>query len=193
MGFVDDDSDSEAESNPLNTQAHAEVNIANGTESSFHNHRPLSLDDPRAPGVKNNDLLGITPLRRKHITESEEIWEELEDDPLVAFSLFSRRRGSAPSSPLKSHSGGNLSDENTDESTALLARSGTGRSYRDKRRRRSTPILEIQGRQRVRRSASRQETLGSWWNVKAWWIRKEKKDKERDTGNSIGNGRGDSA
>ena len=193
MGFVDEDSESEAESNPLSTRAHAEVNLANSKESPFHNHRTLSLNDPRTPGIKNHDLSSISRSRRKGITESEEIWEELEDDALVDLSPSSRRRGSAPSNPLNSRLRENLLDEDTNESTTLLARLGTGRSYRDKRRRRSIPISEVQERQRVGRSASSQEASGSWWKVITWWIGNEKMDKGKDTGNSIGNGSGDSA
>ena len=192
MGFVDDDSESEAESNPLSTRAHEEVDLVNSKESLFHNRRTLSLNDPRTPEIKNNDPLSTTHLRRKAITESEEIWEELEDDALVDLSP-SRRRGSTASKPLNSHLRGNLLDEDTNESTTLLARSGTGRSYRDKRRRRSVPISEIQERQRVGRSASPHEASGSWWKVITWWIGNEKKDKGKDIGNSIGNGSGDSA
>ena len=193
MGFIDDDSESEAESNPLSARAHAEVNLANSKESPFHNHRTLSLHDPLTPENKNHDLSSITRLRRNGITESEEIWEELEDDALVELSPSSRRRGSAPSNPLTSRLRGNLLDEDTNESTALLARSGTGRSYRDRRRRRSVPISEVQERQRVGRSASSREASGSWWKVITGWIGNEKKDKGKDTGNSIGNGSGDSA
>ena len=193
MGFVDDDSESEAESNPLSAPAYAEVDLANGKESPFHNHRTLSLHDTRTPGMKNHDLSSITRLRRKGITESEEIWEELEDDALVDVSPSSRRRGSAPSKPLNSRPRGNLLDEDTNESTTLLARSGTGRSYRDRRRRRSIPISEVQERQRVGRSASSQEASGGWWKVITWWMGNEKKDKGKDTGNCIGNGSGDSA
>ena len=192
MGFVDDDSESETESNALSDRAQAEVDLANGKESPFHNHRTLSLSDPRTPGIKNHDLSNITRLRRKGITESEEIWEELEDDALVDLSP-SRRRGSAPSNPLNSRFRENFLDEDTNESTTLLARSGTSRSYRDRKRRRSIPISEVQARQRVGRSASSLEASGSWWKVIAWWIGNEKKDKGKDTGNGIGNGSGDSA
>ena len=193
MGFVDDDSESEAESNPLSARAHAEVNLANSKESPSHKHPTLSLNDPRTPEIKNHDLSSISRFRRKGITESEEIWEELEDDALVDLSPSSRRRSSAPFNPLDSRLRRNLLDEDTNESTTLMARSGTGRSYRDRRRRRSIPISEIQERQRVGRSASLQEASGSWWKVMTWWIGKEKKDQGKDTGNSIGNGSGDSS
>lgn len=193
MAFVDNDSESEPESNPLSAQAHSEVDLANGKESPFHDDRTLSLNNTRTPGVKNHDLPSITRLRRKGITESEEIWEELEDDALVDLSPSSRRRGSAPSNPSKSRPRGNILDEDANDSTTLLARSGTGRSYRDRRRRRSIPISEAQERQRVGRSASSQEASGSWWKAITWRIGNEKKDKGKDTGNCNGNGSGDSA
>lgn len=198
MGFVDDDSDSEAEGSTLKFQADEEANLANGKESPIHNHRNSdrtpSPRDPRTPTTKNNDLLSITRLRRKGITEFEEIWEELEDDTLAELSPFSLRRSSARSTPASNvHSRGNPVDESPNESTALLARSGTGRSYRDRRRRRSTPIAEIQERARRRRSASSQEALGGWWKMKNWWRGKERKDNRNGIGNGNRNESGDSA
>ena len=193
MGFVDDDSDPEAEANTLKTQADEEVDIANGNGSSFRSPRILSTNDSRTPTMNNNDLLSITRLRRKGITESEEIWEELEDDALAELSPFSRRRSSARSNPsLNLHSRENPKNENTNEPTAFLARSGTGRSYRDRRRRRSTPNMGTHERERSRRSASSQETSDSWWKVKSWWREKERKDKGKGTGNDTENGNGDS-
>lgn len=196
MGFVDDDSDSEAKGNTIKSQADEEAGLANGKGSPFHNHRKdhrvSSPNDLRTPTTKNNDSLSITRLRRKGITESEEIWEELEDDTIAEMSPFSRRKSSARSISSSRHqSRGNAMDEIPNESTALLARSGTGRSYRDKRRRRSTPILETQERrERRRRSASSQEALGGWWKMKIWWRGNERKDKGKDTGNGTGNSNG---
>lgn len=198
MGFVDDDSDFKAEGNTPEVQADEEVTLGNGKGSPFHNHRksqriPAS-NDPRTPTTKNNDLLSTTSLRRKGISESEEIWEELEDDALPELSPFSRRRSSARSTPSsKPLSRGNSLDESLNESTALLARSGTGRSYKDKRRRRSTPILETQEIERRRKSASSQEALGGWWKMKTWWRMKESKDKGKGTDNGNGKGSGDGA
>lgn len=183
MGFVDDDSDSEAEGNSLKPQANEEANLANGKDSPFPDHRILSPSDPRAPTTENNDLLSITPLRRKGITESEEIWEELEDDALAELSPSSRRRNSARSTPSKLHSRAQPIEENTNDSTALLARSDTGRTYRDRKRRRSTPMRETRHRERARRSASSQEALGSLWKVKNWWRGNDRMDKGKNTGN----------
>lgn len=193
MGFVDDDSDSEAEGNPLKAQAKAKMNLANSKESSFQDNRILSPDDPRTPTTRNDHLLSITRLRRKGITESEEIWEELEDDALADLSPSSRRRSSAWSNTSRLYFQGDPMDENINESTALLARSTTGRSYRDRRRRRSMPVSEIQERERGRRSTLSQEPLGSWWKMGNWWRARERRDKGKDLGNGIGNGCGDSA
>ena len=192
MGFVDDDIDSEAEGNNPKSQADEEANLANGRESPLHNHHPHRISSPYAPHTpttRSNEMLSITRLRRNGIIESEEIWEELEDDALAELSPFSRRRSSvrsAPSSKILSQE--NPLDESANESTALLARSGTGRSYRDRKRRRSTPILEPQERERRRRSVSSQETFGGWWKTKQWWRGKERKDKGKGTGNDNGAG-----
>ena len=193
MGFVGDDSGSEADGNSLKPRANGEVDLANGKESPFLDHRSLSPSDPRTPTTKNNDLLSITRLRRKGITESEEIWEELEDDALAEMSPSSRRRSSVRSTPSKLHSRAQPSEENTNESTALLARSGTSRTYRDRKRRRSTPMRETQDRERARRSVSSQEALGSLWKVKNWWRGNDRMDKGKDTGNGNRDEIGDSA
>ena len=55
-------------------------------------------------------------------------------------------------------------DEAPIESTALL-RAGTGRSYRD-RRRRSMPGLETRRRSL---DGQTQEAVGGWWKMKKWW------------------------
>lgn len=193
MGFVDDDSDSEAEGDPLKAQAKAKMNLADGKELSFHNHRILSPDDTRTSTTRNEHLLSITRLRRKAITESEEIWEDLEDDALADLSPSSRRRSSAWSNPSRLYSQGDPMYENINESTALLARSTTGRSYRDRRRRRSIPVSEIRERERRRTSTLSQEALGSWWKMGNWWRGRERRDKRKDFGNGNGNGGGDSA
>ena len=193
MGFVDDDIDSEAEGNSLKSHADEEANLANGKKSPLHNHqnphRISSPYDPHTPTTRSNEMLSITRLRRKGITESEEIWEELEDDALAELSPFSRRRSSvrsAPSSRILSQE--NPLDQSVNESTALLARSGTGRSYRDRKRRRSTPVLEPQEREIRKRSVSSQETFGGWWMTKQWWRGEERKDKGKGTGNDNGGG-----
>ncbi|KAL8716122.1 MAG: hypothetical protein Q9220_000027 [cf. Caloplaca sp. 1 TL-2023] len=144
MGFVDSESDSEAETSLFLTTAAADE------ESSSSPHRTpngkLSSPSPirKTPTARNNELLSATKSHRKGMmTETEEILEELEDDTLTA--LFSptfpphQRRSSARSTPSR----GLVLDESdgqqqpaADESTALLSRRGTTRSYRDRRKRR---------------------------------------------------------
>jgi len=195
MGFVDDDSDCEAEANTLTSEAAEEAQFANGKGSptSYHKSNGASLPtDLPMPTTKNNDLLNITRLRRKGSTESEEIWEELEDDTLAELSPFSRRRTSVQTTPSsRPKSQGTPMDEIPDEETSLL-RSGTGRSYRDKRRRRSTASINTQERERRRRSASSQDALGGWWKMKRWFSGTQSKDKGKgpEDGNGNGNGNG---
>ena len=192
MGFVDDDSDSDAEVNIPKSQADEEANLANGKESPYRNHpntdRVSSPNDPRTPISKNNDLLSITRLRRKGVTESEEIWEELEDETPTELPPFLPRRSSARSSKVPSRA--NPIDDRLDEATALLARTGTGRSYRDRRRRRSALIPETQRWER--RSMSSQEASGGWWKMKIWWRGQERKNKGKGAGNGHGNVTGES-
>ena len=182
MGFVDDDSDSEANANILTPEADEEANLLpNGKASPFPYHRtsrPISWpNDPRTATPYKHDLPSITRLHaKKGITESEEIWEELEDsgDTPAIPSPFSRRRTSAQTTPYLKTSAVSMlggtdaaeDDEPPTESTALL-RAGTGRSYRDTRRRRSMPGLE------TRRSldGQTQEAVGGWWKMRKWWYR----------------------
>lgn len=198
MGFVDDDSDSEAEGNTLRSQLDEEANLANNKDTTFGNrpssHRTSSPNDPRTRTRKDNDLLTITRLRRKGITESEEIWGELEDGVPGELSPLTHRRSSARSTPSKTvFSRGYPMDESPNESTALLARSGTGRSYRDRRMRRSTVNLETPERDRRRKSASSQDAIGGWWKMTSWWRGKGRRDKGKGTGYGNENGSGDSA
>ena len=182
MGFVDDDSDSEADANILTPEADEEANLLpNGNASPFSYHRtsrPISWpNDPRRAPPYKHDLSSITHLRaNKGITESEEIWEELEDsgDTPAIPSPFSHRRTSAQTTPYLKPSAISISggtdaaeeDESPSESTALL-RAGTGRSYRD-RRRRSMPGLETKRRSS---DGQTQEAVGGWWKMRKWWYR----------------------
>ena len=165
LGFVDDQSSDGETTTPIPTTD--EESALLGKES------PYPSDDPQTPTTKNNDLLYITRLRRKGVTEREEIWDELEDDALTPLSPFSNRRSSMrstsnPTSKRNSHFDLPDVDEAPSEASALLARSSTGRSYRDHRRRRSAPGVEVRARERRKRSASSQEALGGWWKMK-WW------------------------
>lgn len=218
MGFVDDESDSEAENALLDDYA-SDEEAAIGKESSpfllprrQRAHRHSSPNDPRTPTTKDNGLLANTRLRRPGITENEEIWEELEEEggdqmgKFLPVSPHHRRRiSSARTTPAASNRNSKiLFDDNEDyglptETTGLLARSSTGRSYRDKRRRRSAPMLENQLQSR-RRSEGGQEALGGWWKMK-WWNGgdfkgKGRKDHDKNgsgdgNGNENGSGRGE--
>ena len=189
MGFVDSDSDSEAEDEVLRIHTDEEVNLGNSKGSSpFHDYRTFSTCDPRPPTAKVNDLLNITRLRRNSITESEEIWEDLEDDTVAELSSFSRRRSSGRSNPsLNLHARGVSSDESTNAETDLRIKSSTGRSYRDRRKRRSTPLLNIQEMERRGTFASSEELSSTWWKIKNWWRGSESKDKGKGAGNVNGN------
>ncbi|KAK4690722.1 magnesium transporter, partial [Lecanoromycetidae sp. Uapishka_2] len=197
MGFVEDDSDSEVEANTLPSQADAEAQLANGNESPLYQYKTYGTSSPtdqRTPTTKKDDLLNVTRLRRKGITESEEIWEELEDDTLTDLSPFSRRRSSVQTrSSSRPKSQGKQMGDIPDEETALL-RSGTGRSYRDKRRRRSAASMSTQERERRRKSAGSQEAVGGWWKMKRWFSGRGPDDKgkgpEGRSGNGTGNGNG---
>lgn len=175
MGFVDDESDSEAEENTMFSEVDEESEGVAGKESPLirhsYAHSVASPNDPRTPTTKNNDLLGVSRLRRKGVTESEEIWEELEDDTINEVATpYSRRISIAQSARSPRHiSQGALAEDAPNESTALLSRSGTGRSYRDKGRRRSSHMTNSRELDRRRKSVSSQEAQGGWWKMKRWF------------------------
>ena len=184
MGFVDDSpattpTSISRSSSALSTIPDEEsATPANGKPASYlyprKHRRHVSLSKPRTPATQDDSFY---PSRM--VTESEEIWEELEDETLAPLSPFHHRRSSARSTPSRDRHrppSGDGHEEDPNESTALLARSGTGRSYRDRRRRRSAPQLEGSGRSQAsdrRRSSAQQDALGGWWKMR-WW----KKDKE---------------
>ena len=192
MGFVDDDTDTEAEDGMFVSDEDEEAHPASSKESAHFGHarRLSSPNDLRTPTTKDDDLLNVTRLRRKGITESEEIWEELEDDSIRELSPSTWRRSSVWSTPSsRTGPGGPALDHTPDETTALLARSSTGRSYRDKRRRRSSHVLPNQERESRRVSTMSQEALGGWWKMKRWWKGKRDKGKIRgDDTHSARNG-----
>lgn len=152
-------------------------------------------NDSRTPTTKNNDLLSATRLYRKAMTESEEIWEELEDDtPLPPLSPFAHRRvTSIRSTPSKAIVHDDVEDEDNNniphEGTSLLGieRADTGRTYRS-RRRRSAPILT-----RNNSEGQAQGATGGWWKM-GWWggggdESKGKGKRGDDEGNSGGGDR----
>ena len=179
MGFVDDEeeaSDTELTASTPNSDEEAALL---GKESPYPN------ESPRTPTTKDQNTLNTRRLRRKPITESEEIWDELEDEHLSFLPfLFStpqprRTSGFSTSNPSTKRNSRVLFEPREgitpSESTALLARPGTGRSYRSHRRRRSAPSLEARERQRRTRSAGSQEALGGWWKMN-WWNPSGKED-----------------
>ena len=210
MGFVNDESDSEAETALLDDCASDEEEAATGKEglpfllSRRQRARLHSFpEDTPSPTTRKRDISSVTQLRRQGITESEEIWEELQEeeggDKMSSFAPFSphnsRRISSAHTTPLASKRNSrvlfddNKGAESPTETTGLLARSSTGRSYRDKRRRRSAPMLENNLLQSRRPSEGSQEALGGWWKMK-WWPRGDPKGKGKSGHNGSENGNG---
>lgn len=167
MGFVDTESSTLSPSQAPST-------LSDEESSPFldYAHYTGSPTDLRTPTAINNDPLSATRLRRKRVTESQEIWEELQDDPLPPpLSPFSahHRATSIRSTPSKAIAPADLEreDENIDlphEGTSLLERGriGTGRTYRS-RRRRSAPMLA-----RGDDEAKAQGATGGWWKM-GWW------------------------
>lgn len=183
MGFIDSENDTEASSPLLPTHDDEEALNAkgNGILSS-----PLLADVKTPTTTTNSELLSTHSRSRKRgMTETEEILEELEDDTLTELfspSLFSHhRRSSARSTPSKARRANTDGQPADDETTALLGRTGTGRSYRDRRRRRrSEPTAMGNGRRRGSRDGS-QEALGGWWKM-GWWRSRDGKGKDTDDG-----------
>lgn len=119
--------------------------------------------------------------RRKTLAASKALWGELEEAP----SQFPRRRMSDAGAQKHAKSEGDhaqsIDEEGmSDSAPLLLQRTGTGRTYRDSRRRRSMPGLI--GREQARRavehswhtldsSAGRPEdgeAERSWWRPSRW-------------------------
>lgn len=147
---------------------------------SSHRFRSYT-NDPHTPINRNSNPPNSRP-RRKTVTESQEIWEELEDTsplnlPQSPWSPPQTRSASlqiTPSKPPARRNASNvdtkggalaLDDEIPDEDTPLLEHSGTGRTYRDRRRRRSAPQM---GRRGGDESEGAQAATGGWWKM-AWW------------------------
>ena len=179
MGFVSDESESEAETSFLPT-----CEPADDEESQPPSDRsplfPARHGSLTANGkthktltrtTKDDSLLNQTRLHRTALTEADEILGELEEnESSTPLSPFSCRRSSARSTPSRLRPYGAIENDNPDpvvnETTALLARSSTGRSYRERRRRRSMPMGEVGGSERREREA--QNALGGWWKMR-WW------------------------
>ena len=148
--------------------------------------------------------LKLSRARRSRTTpaflEADEIWGELEEDiPTPILSPISTRRRSSlgasrtltPSRLRPASVGGALpsalgstadlppatsplQSPQPTEQTGLLARSGTGRNYRDRRRRRSTTARSevLAGGSSVAAERGRrksQDALGGWWKMR--WLK----------------------
>ena len=179
MGFVPDDSESEAETNFLPTDDPAddeELQFPSEHSPLFPSrHRSPTANgkphDTLTPTTKDNNLLNQTRLHRKALAEADEILGELEEnDSSTPLSPFSYRRSSARSTPSglrpRSSTENETPNPPPDETTGLLARSSTGRSYRERRRRRSMPLEEGGGSEG--RGEGAQDALGGWWKMR-WW------------------------
>ena len=174
MGFVDDSDDSDVENGTAAVKPDVEEDVVDSNKKIFfapnQRRKRSHTTNRRTSTTRNNDLLAVTQLRRKGITESEEIWEELEDDTVDELSTsFKSRRHSTMSTSAK-HTPQATTDSIPDESSLLLGRSNTGRSYRDKKERRSAPALEG-----GKKAVESQEAIEGWW--KLWWWRGRKNRK----------------
>ena len=127
---------------------------------------------PLSPNARNGGTLGVTRARRTTMAEVDEIWGELEEDgPTPLSSPFGPRRSSARSTPSRDRPSSSIISSGElpppDETTGLLARSGTGRSYRVWRRSRSAPLGHGE------RVGLAQEAVRGWWKMRWWRTRAE--------------------
>lgn len=206
MGYTD--ASSTDSSPPTPSDPESAPAAQNGSASPLlasHPHRrstSVSITYPRTP------TLG----RKGGITESEEIWEELEDEATSPLAPFRQRRASTMTPPSRDRKGarpqsgdGQPGPQSPTESTALLARPGTGRSYRDRRRSASGLDSRVLGgggagsgsgsgrpgsgsgrpgsgmRREERRRSGQQEALGGWWKMR-WWSGKKSRDAQQRDG-----------
>ena len=128
--------------------------------------------EPTTASVPHTPSPRLSRHRARHA--ADEIWDELEEDsPPIPYMRrhstgLQTRAGLAPSK-LRSGSSGShgLSGSALDSSGELppldegLVRSGTGRTYRDRRKKKS-----FGGESKDR---SRQGALGGWWRMRRWW------------------------
>jgi len=193
MGFISDSSDSEAETaitSPIPDEEIPILQSANGS-SSRSAHRKHTHFSPHTPTSRSDIKIPRTRKRTHTTTESAEIWDELEDSPTSPSYSTYRRRSSALSTPTpfrtarttqpspQVRDGEGEEEELPSEHTSLL-RTGTGRSYRDRRRRRSVPLSLRTGNER-RRSVG-QDALGGWWKMRWWNGSRSRKDRDSDGG-----------
>ncbi|KAI4154496.1 MAG: hypothetical protein LQ340_001653 [Diploschistes diacapsis] len=153
--------------------------------------QPSISPPPRTSPHMSPSSLGLLGQRNRRKTisfshEADEIWSELEEDaPTPVLSPISSRRRSSwgagraltprrlrpPSAAIEEGvESGEGGEEVADERTGLLARSGTGRSYRGRWRRSRHASVGGEGSGGERRaSQSRsQDAIGGWWKMRRW-------------------------
>jgi hypothetical protein len=174
---------------PLNPSVPLEQ--ASSSYGTLRTKKSPQLPSTQSSSRKSPGALRVSRLRRAKtavIPEAEEIWGELEEDsPSSVVSPFSARRRSlhvrtpTPSKlrPQSGDSGLESSQElpplTPNEQTGLLARSSTGRNYRDRRRRQPSGNRDSEARS--------QDAIGGWWKMKRWWKR-DKNSKGKSTTNN---------
>ena len=130
-------------------------------------HQRLLTGEPMTPTTKQDSVLAATRNVRKSVrlTESDEIWGELEDDaksprPVTRASTFRSQPSPGPrTDPLE-----------PDESSSLLPRTASMR----RKRRRSTGFPGFTARP-VSRGKRSEGGLGGIFKMRRWW-RKDRKD-----------------
>lgn len=188
MGFLPPDSDNDTEPSTPPTDEESQLLPKNSSPPNFRNGggirhatfeprpkrnvRISSAPLPRRSRTATGTLSTITRNRQTGKAEVDELWGELEEGgPSPLMSPFSRRRSSARSTPLGFPPSSGMTESTelppSDETTGLLARSGTGRSYRGRKRRKSVPPGGNGTQDRA------QDALGGWWKMR-WWRDKGK-------------------
>ncbi|KAA6414219.1 MAG: DUF803 domain-containing [Lasallia pustulata] len=203
MGFVDDCSDVAASpTSPVSSDEESAIETRTPLlPHHYGNANGNSFTISRTPTARNNDLLRSTrALRKKGMiapTEADEIWGELiEDSPFAdnpnissplsrnvsrqAMWYSSQRSTSAKSTPSQrpvrdsGEGDGVTNGEAPDEHTALLGRTATGRTYRDKRRRHSAPFEQAGRPGSGSGGSGTSRPSEPWW--RRWWRGKEADD-----------------
>ncbi|CZT47746.1 related to DUF803 domain protein [Rhynchosporium secalis] len=163
LGFVEDtDNDESCDS------FNADEESAIGVE-----HQALLRNEPMTPTTKLDTVLGATRHVRKtvRVTETDEIWGELEDD--------TTKLPSSPAARLPRRVSTGLQEarlrgaiEEPDENTSLLPRTNT---FLRRKRRRSTGFPGFTARPKPRDSGRRQKSqdaTGGFWKLR-WWKKDE--------------------
>lgn len=201
MGFLPPDSDSDTDTYTPTTDEESQLLASSSSLPKPSNGTPTKPLNFEAP-FKRNVRISSAPLphmphhherrgssrsrsRYSGLAEVDEIWGELEEGgPSPLMSPFSLRRSSARSTPLGFRSSSvvvaGAAELPPDETTGLLARAGTGRSYRERRRR---SVLAGVGGDGVGEGEGRREraqgAVGGWWKMR-WWRRRGREEESGD-------------